>query len=68
MLLIPLIPTLSLHLFLVISTSFLFSNAQLQDCWSEKERDATGKLQADHERFPHGIKYLADKVGCAPAI
>ena len=33
-----------------------------QDCWAAKERDANGKLQADPNRFPHGIKYLADYV------
>ena len=27
-----------------------------------KERDSSGKLQADPQRFPHGIAYLADYV------
>ena len=33
-----------------------------QDCWSLKEHDSEGRLQADPQRFPHGIKYLADQV------
>lgn len=27
-----------------------------------RERDSSGKLQADSQRFPHGIAYLADYV------
>ena len=27
-----------------------------------RERDASGRLQADPKRFPHGIAYLADYV------
>ena len=34
----------------------------IDDCWSLKERDAEGRLQADPEKFPHGIKYLADYI------
>src|SRR5690348_4601798 len=35
----------------------------IDDCWAEKERDpATGKYVAHHERFPSGIKALADYV------
>ena len=33
-----------------------------QDCWMTKERDSFGRLQADPQRFPHGIAYLADYV------
>ncbi|MBQ0060267.1 MAG: glycoside hydrolase family 27 protein [Bacteroidaceae bacterium] len=33
----------------------------LDDCWHGK-RDADGFIQADPQRFPHGIKYLADYV------
>lgn len=33
-----------------------------QDCWSLKERDSEGRLQPDTQRFPHGMKYLADEV------
>jgi len=34
----------------------------IDDCWSEKERDKNGRLQADHTRFPSGIKHLANYV------
>jgi alpha-galactosidase len=34
----------------------------IDDCWSEKERDSSHKLVADKKRFPHGIKGLADYV------
>lgn len=32
----------------------------IDDCWMEKQRDANGTLVADRQRFPHGIKWLAD--------
>ncbi|XP_059479744.1 alpha-N-acetylgalactosaminidase-like [Neocloeon triangulifer] len=34
----------------------------IDDCWLSKERDANGRLQADPERFPYGIKDLAAYV------
>ncbi|XP_025088512.1 alpha-N-acetylgalactosaminidase-like isoform X2 [Pomacea canaliculata] len=35
----------------------------IDDCWLANERDnKTGKLQADPERFPNGIKALSDYV------
>ncbi len=34
----------------------------IDDCWSLKERDANGRLAADPEKFPHGIKYIADYI------
>ena len=34
----------------------------LDDCWPSRERDADGRLQVDPERFPNGIKALADYV------
>ncbi|MFQ6108955.1 MAG: glycoside hydrolase family 27 protein [Candidatus Aminicenantales bacterium] len=34
----------------------------LDDCWMAPTRDAEGNLQADPERFPNGIKALADYV------
>ncbi|XP_044310734.1 alpha-N-acetylgalactosaminidase isoform X1 [Varanus komodoensis] len=34
----------------------------IDDCWMAKERDATGQLVPDPERFPSGIKALADYV------
>lgn len=32
----------------------------IDDCWSEMERDSQNKLVADKKRFPSGIKALAD--------
>ena len=34
----------------------------IDDCWSEKKRDENGNLVADHVKFPHGMKYVADYV------
>lgn len=34
----------------------------IDDCWSLKERDENGKLVPDPEKFPHGMKYVADYV------
>jgi len=34
----------------------------IDDCWLAKTRDSSGKLQADPDRFPSGIKALADYV------
>jgi len=34
----------------------------IDDCWLAKTRDAAGKLQPDPERFPGGIRALADYV------
>ena len=34
----------------------------VDDCWPENQRDAVGRLQPDHERFPSGIRNLTDKV------
>ncbi len=34
----------------------------LDDCWSLKERDKDGRLVPNPEKFPHGMKYLADKI------
>lgn len=34
----------------------------IDDCWSLKERDASGRLVADPAKFPHGMKYLADYI------
>ena len=34
----------------------------IDDCWSMKERNRKGELEADPEKFPHGIKALADYV------
>lgn len=34
----------------------------IDDCWSLKERDKDGRLVADPEKFPHGMKAVADYV------
>lgn len=34
----------------------------IDDCWSLKERDKNGRLQADPEKFPSGMKAVADYV------
>lgn len=34
----------------------------IDDCWSLKERDENGKLVADPEKFPSGMKALADYI------
>lgn len=34
----------------------------IDDCWSLKERDVNGKLVADPEKFPNGMKAVADYV------
>lgn len=34
----------------------------VDDCWLAKNRDASGRLQADPERFPSGIKALSQYV------
>lgn len=34
----------------------------IDDCWSLKERDKDGRLAADPEKFPHGMKAVADYV------
>lgn len=36
----------------------------IDDCWLSTERDENDKLQPDPERFPSGIKALADYVSC----
>lgn len=34
----------------------------IDDCWSKKERDANGCLVPDPEKFPNGLKAVADYV------
>lgn len=34
----------------------------IDDCWSLKERDEDGRIVPDPQKFPHGIKYVADYV------
>ena len=37
-----------------------YNYVNIDDCWQNRSRDANGALQPDSERFPHGIKWLAD--------
>ncbi|XP_060065186.1 alpha-N-acetylgalactosaminidase-like [Ylistrum balloti] len=39
-----------------------YTYISLDDCWMSTKRDSQGILQPDKDRFPHGIKYLADYV------
>ncbi|XP_060556601.1 alpha-N-acetylgalactosaminidase-like isoform X2 [Ruditapes philippinarum] len=39
-----------------------YQYVNIDDCWMSKERDGRGSLVADPERFPHGIKHLADYI------
>ncbi|XP_071477917.1 alpha-N-acetylgalactosaminidase-like isoform X1 [Diadema antillarum] len=39
-----------------------YEYVNIDDCWSAKQRDSQGRLQADPDRFPSGIKALADYV------
>ena len=34
----------------------------IDDCWSLRERDENGHLVPDPEKFPHGMKAVADYV------
>jgi alpha-N-acetylgalactosaminidase len=34
----------------------------VDDCWLEKERNTYGQLVPDRQRFPRGMKSLADYV------
>ncbi len=34
----------------------------VDDCWALRERDKDGKLVPDPEKFPHGMKYVADAL------
>lgn len=50
---------------LMVSEGFLdvgYEYVIIDDCWLSKERDSEGRLQPDPERFPSGIKALADYV------
>lgn len=39
-----------------------YEYVNIDDCWMAPERDADGNLQPDPDRFPHGIRALADYV------
>jgi hypothetical protein len=42
-----------------------YEYVNIDDCWSELERDKDGKIIADKKRFPRGIKFLSDYVSAA---
>ena len=49
----------------MVSTGLLaagYNYLVIDDCWSLKERDANGRLVADPQKFPSGMKALADYV------
>lgn len=39
-----------------------YEYVNIDDCWQARERDEDGNIQADPERFPSGMKALADYV------
>ena len=39
-----------------------YDTVTIDDCWMLKTRDAVGNLQPDPERFPHGMKPVADAI------
>ncbi|MFH8520573.1 NPCBM/NEW2 domain-containing protein [Streptomyces gelaticus] len=39
-----------------------YEYVNLDDCWAKPQRNAEGKLEADPQRFPNGIKEVADYV------
>jgi len=39
-----------------------YEYVNIDDCWSTMQRDSSNRLQADPDRFSHGIKWLADYV------
>jgi alpha-galactosidase len=39
-----------------------YNTVTIDDCWMLKTRDAQGNLQPDPERFPHGMKPMADAI------
>ncbi len=39
-----------------------YNTVTIDDCWMQKDRDAQGNLQVRLDRFPNGIKSIADAV------
>ncbi len=39
-----------------------YNTVTIDDCWMQKDRDAQGNLQVRRQRFPDGIKPVADAV------
>lgn len=49
----------------LVSTGLIkrgYNTVTIDDCWMQKDRDAAGNLQVDPQRFPRGIKPVADAV------
>ena len=57
---------------LLLETADYLANSELKkagyeyividDGWTEQERDENGRLVPNREKFPHGIKYIADYI------
>lgn len=50
---------------LVVSEGYAdvgYEYINVDDCWLEKERSFSGQLVADRQRFPSGMRSLADYV------
>ncbi|KAK5970413.1 Alpha-galactosidase [Trichostrongylus colubriformis] len=46
----------------IVADGFLqagYNRIHIDDCWMERSRSSDGELEADHRRFPSGIKNLA---------
>lgn len=39
-----------------------YNTVRITECWMEKERDASGNLVADPQRFPHGIEAVIQTI------
>ncbi len=39
-----------------------YNTVTIDDCWMQKTRDSHGNLQADPQRFPHGMKPVAQAI------
>jgi alpha-galactosidase len=39
-----------------------YNTVTIDDCWMLKDRDAKGNLQPDPQRFPGGMKEVADRI------
>ncbi|XP_065074857.1 alpha-N-acetylgalactosaminidase-like [Ochlerotatus camptorhynchus] len=50
---------------LMVSEGYLeagYDYVNIDDCWSEMQRDSSGRLVPDKKRFPNGMKHLADYI------
>lgn len=39
-----------------------YNTVTIDDCWMQKDRDASGNLQVDPKRFPQGMKAVGDAI------